>query len=100
MEQQHLSTHLEQRGWKLSTDGNYTYAWHKADDEHQLDAVMELSSIYREAGIHYKLGKLYFADRSKQGQRLPLHQVPRVFYSEAFNDIAVLRGKMELAQDY
>ncbi|QJB30529.1 DUF4132 domain-containing protein [Chitinophaga oryzae] len=107
-----LNKHMEQKGWKLSegSDGKYVYAYHKTDDENQLEVIVEMSSIYKEEGFRYKLGTLYFVDKTKMRQRwsrnpdketddclLPLGHVPPVFYSEAITDIAVSRQKVEVA---
>ncbi|MBC9929334.1 DUF4132 domain-containing protein [Chitinophaga qingshengii] len=107
-----LNKHMEQKGWKLSegSDGKYVYAYHKTDDENQLEVIVEMSSIYKEEGFRYKLGTLYFVDKTKVRQRwarsvdketddclLPLGHVPPVFYSEAITDIAISRDKVEVA---
>lgn len=107
-----LNKHMEQKGWKLSegSDGKYVYAYHKTDDDNQLEVIVEMSSIYDEEGFRYKLGKMYFIDKTKTRQRwfrstdkeaadclLPLGHVPPVFYSEAITDIAISREKVEVA---
>lgn len=107
-----LNKHMEQKGWKLSegAEGKYVYAYHKTDDENQLEVIVEMSSIYKEEGFRYKLGTLYFVDKTKMRQRwsrnpdketdeclMPLGHVPPVFYSEAITDIAVSRQKVEVA---
>ena len=112
MESELLNRYMEQKGWKLSegSDGKYVYAWHKTDDEQQLEVIMEMSSVSDEDSFRYKLGKLYFIDKTKTRQRwfrstdkeaedclLPLKNVPPVFYSEAITDIAVSRGKIASA---
>ncbi|WP_212003722.1 DUF4132 domain-containing protein [Chitinophaga sp. HK235] len=107
-----LNKHMEQKGWKLSegSDGKYVYAYHKTDDENQLEVIVEMSSIYKEEGFQYKLGKLYFIDKTKTSQRwfrstdkdaadclLPLGHVPPVFYSEAITDLTISREMAEVA---
>jgi hypothetical protein len=111
MESDILNRYMEQKGWKLSegSDGKYVYAYHKTDDEHQLEVIVEMSSIYKEDSFQYKLGKLYFIDKTKTQQRwfrstdkeavdclLPLKNVPPVFYSEAITDISVSREQIAL----
>ncbi|HEY9259662.1 DUF4132 domain-containing protein [Chitinophaga sp.] len=111
MESDILNRYMEQKGWKLSegSDGKYVYAYHKTDDEHQLEVIVEMSSIYKEDSFRYKLGKLYFIDKTKTQQRwfrstdkeaveclLPLKSVPPVFYSEAITDISVSREQITL----
>ncbi|RFS26843.1 DUF4132 domain-containing protein [Chitinophaga silvatica] len=98
-----LNKHLEQKGWKLSEgiEGAYSYSWYKTNDEHQLEAIIEMSSIYQDDSFHYRLGTLYFVDKTKTSERwfnntdkaslnclLPLIDVPPVFYSEAIMDLA------------
>ncbi|MGO4292271.1 DUF4132 domain-containing protein [Chitinophaga sp. RAB17] len=112
MESDILNRYMEQKGWKLSegSDGKYVYAYHKTDDEHQLEVIVEMSSIYKEDSFRYKLGKLYFIDKTKTQQRwfrstdkeavdclLPLKNVPPVFYSEAITDISISREQIALA---
>jgi hypothetical protein len=112
MESEMLNRYLQQKGWKLSegSDGKYLYAYHKTDDEHQLEVIVEMSSVYKADSSLYKLGKLYFIDKTKTQQRwfrstdkeaieclLPLKNVPPVFYSEAITDISVSREKIALA---
>lgn len=112
MESDLLNRYMEQKGWKLSegSDDKYMYAYHKTDDEHQLEVIVEMSSIANEDSFRYKLGKLYFIDKTKARQRwfrstdkeavdclLPLKNVPPVFYSEAIMDIAISRDKIALA---
>ncbi|MBC9914740.1 DUF4132 domain-containing protein [Chitinophaga varians] len=107
-----LNKHMEQKGWKLSegAEGKYVYAYHKTDDENQLEVIVEMSSIYKEESFRFKLGTLYFVDKTKMRQRwfrspdketddclLPLGHVPPVFYSEAITDIAISREKVEVA---
>ncbi|HVI44155.1 MAG TPA: DUF4132 domain-containing protein [Chitinophaga sp.] len=91
-----LHRHMEVRGWRLSegADGRYAYAYHKTDDEQQLEGVIEMSITYREESICYKLGKLYFQDAAKH--LLTLGQVPAVFYSEVIADLSVSGNIPEL----
>ncbi|PSL45511.1 uncharacterized protein DUF4132 [Chitinophaga niastensis] len=106
-----LNKHMELKGWKLSegSDSKYVYAYHKTDDEHQLEVIIEVSVIYKDDAFCYKLGKLYFIDKTKTQQQwvrstdkdaanylLPLQSVPPVFYSEAMTDIAISRDKVVL----
>ncbi|WP_160710707.1 DUF4132 domain-containing protein [Chitinophaga solisilvae] len=107
-----LNKHMEQKGWKLSegSDGKYVYAYHKTDDDNQLEVIVEMSTVFTEESFRYKLGKLYFIDKTKARQRwfrstdkeaadclLPLRHVPPVFYSEAITDIAVSGGLGQIA---
>ncbi|MFY0256084.1 DUF4132 domain-containing protein [Chitinophaga sp. 30R24] len=110
LESEVLNRHMEQKGWKLSDgcDSKYVYTWHKTDDEHQLEVIVEMSSSFQDNSMLLKLGKLYFIDKTKAPQRwlrsaedtqdglLPLKNVPPVFYSEAITDIAVSRVKASL----
>jgi hypothetical protein len=106
LESDALNRYMEQKGWKLSeqTDGKYSHAWYKTDDEHQLEVIMEMSSNLRNNNNLCKLGKLYFIDKTKAVKRhlrngdteipdylLPLKNVPSIFYSEAITDMAVSR---------
>ena len=108
MESEVLHAHMEQKGWKLSegSDSKFMYAWHKTDDVHQLEVILEMSNIAAADQFLSKLGKLYFIDKTKTSQRwfrstdkeaadclLPLKNVPPVFYSEAITDITVSRGQ-------
>ncbi|MCW3466565.1 DUF4132 domain-containing protein [Chitinophaga nivalis] len=112
LESEVLHQLMDQKGWKLSegNDGKYMYVFHKTDDENQLEVIMEMSGVYQEDAASWRMGKLYFVDRTKTQQRwfrttdkevatglLPLHSVPPVFYSEAITDITVSREKMSLS---
>lgn len=106
-----LNQYMEKKGWQLSegSDGKFVYAYHKIDDEHQLEVIVEMSSISNEDSFRYKLGKLYFIDKTKTQQRwfrstdkeavdclLPLKNVPPVFYSEVMTDISISRDQTAL----
>ena len=103
MQTESFSRHMEQKGWKLSEgmEGEYLYSWYKTNEEQQLEAIIEMSSIYQDDSFHYRLGSMYFVDKTKTSLRwfnnvdkealdclLPLKNVPPVFYSEAIMDLA------------